>query len=413
MRAGAVGHLQNIARNWHSAWAGRRDNLLPRYWAASEARRAGRQAWYARQPGLLAVALLLSAGATLITIEAAAGVVRLGQGSVATRAYLTTSLSYAASVTLLAALLLCLFWLLGRLGMVAQLALGFLERQPRQQLRQTLDDMLAVSCLSEQEIITGFVVYGLRRLNPPLIAISLLSALLTFDVLASGNLGFTILGAPTLALALLIVALSAVQFYLGGLLAAVALILMLLPIGLANRVGLMPYIGARSQVVLQVVLLAVGGYLATIFIGLPAEMQDGGPGLPEMLGFAIPAYLLVWLLFYLARRADWLRGALGYGFPLIVASAGLALLGYALLSGDSDIGVFVILSQAWALQGLALISPQHVSSPLLNASFGGLEGAWVMMLLQWLLLLLFQLGYIVIFAEFARDAIRRRKWGTL
>ena len=125
---------------------------------------------------------------------------------------------------------------------------------------------------------------------------------------------------------------------------------MLLPFGLRERAGLLPSFGASTQVLLQLLLFGVGCYMVTVFVGMPDSAHDGSPGMVELLGFAFPAYLFMWLLYYLSRRLDGLRTLLGYGFPLIVASAGLTMLGYTLLNGDADTGVFVMLSQAWALQ---------------------------------------------------------------
>lgn len=408
MRVGTVGHLRSILQQWLAAWRTRRDNPLPGHWAAAEARRLQRQVWYTRTPGLLVIAVLLSALATWLIVEAAAGITQLGIVNVAMRLYVLSTLTYVAAVVLLAATLFCLCWLLARLGAMAQLALGFLERQPRQQVRQTLDDMLAVTRLSEQELLTGFVLYAVRQLNAPLICLSLLGGL------AAAVLAQDVRAQAGLVVLVLLGLLSALQLYVGGVLAAVALMLMLLPLGLTGQAGLMPLIGARVQVVTQLALLGAGCYLVVMMYETLGDISvDDSPGLWGVLGFALPAFLALWLLFYLARRIDWLRVALGFGFPLIVAGLGLGLLGHELLSGDAEIGGFIMLCQAWTLQGLAVLSPQHLSMPLLgSASYIGWKWTLAALLVQWAVILLFQFGYIVVFAEFARDAIRRRKWST-
>jgi hypothetical protein len=313
----------------------------------------------------------------------------------------TLTVMMATSSLLLGAGLVCLFWLVARFFTVAQLALGFLEREPKQRMRQTLDDMLAVSALSEQDVLAGVWLHCLRLILPPLLGLAL--------TYAAGTLAQSLLGgAWSLGSAATSYG-NAVAVLVSGVLAVTALSFMLVSLGLVPRSGLMPGIGAAAQVLTQV-LVVVGGMALLAF---HMDLGEDHTSLGYAIGFGVPLILVLGLLLYLARRLDWVRGALGYGFPLVLAAVCLPLYASVVLGGEElQLYEEAYANMLWGLQALAVFSP---ASLVPGTPLGGLYDAVDFPLNEWwryLLLVGFQLGLVVMFAEFARDAIRRRKWGT-
>jgi len=123
-------------------------------------------------------------------------------------------------------------------------------------------------------------------------------------------------------------------------------------------------------------------------------------------------FLLCVLLVYIARRLDSVRGALAYAFPLVLGGIGLLVAAGSILSGDdlkylSDIGRAAL----WALTSLSIAAVQPFGLNLV----GGQTSAMYFHEFNWLeplLMLAAQLVFLIVCAEFARDAIRRRQWGT-
>jgi len=367
-------HLLGIGGSWAQAWLSIRHNPLAAYWIRAERHRLSTVAWWKRNLGLLILLALISLGLTirlvLFTLEVLAPENGPGYAHMAVRT--------GTGLLVVGATIFAGAWLLGRFYTIAQLALGFLEKQPRQQLRQTLDDMLAVSALSEQETLVGLGLHSLRLALPPLLLLSVLRV--SANVLRTGlpaSLGGAL---DTLGSALLVLA----YVVLGGALAVLALTYLMVSVGLVPRAGMMPSVGAALQLLMQLALL--GGVFYAVFASRGMQGEEFDAMAAVMYGTL--TVLTVGLLLYLARRLDWALGddLLFWMEPITVGFA-------------------------WVLQCLAVIAPMPAEATSL-ASFSHhadpeITGSW------WQMGILLAMQLILLWgcAEFARDAIRRRKWG--
>jgi hypothetical protein len=256
--------------------------------------------------------------------------------------------------------------------------------------------MLAVSSLSEQELLIGCTWYGVRQLAWPLLACCACLAVLAGRLLVYN--GWTNL-ALTVALFLLLA--------VGGLLAATALILLALGLSLTVRAGVLPSVGGVAFVLMQPLYIAAG----ILFVIGQAEYGAADQPLPARLGYGAAAtaifLLTLFLGMYLARRLNILRMALAGGLPLVLALPYGLIAASLALSMDTDYVTVLPLAQPLSL--LTLFNPE-----LLTAFFrSGADNANALgpALSGWLVNTLFQLLLIWVAAELARDAVRRRKWG--
>lgn len=391
-------HLLDIGGSWAQAWLSIRHNPLAAYWIRAERHRLSTVAWWKRNLGLLILLALISLGLTirlvLFTLEVLAPENGPGYAHMAVRT--------GTGLLVVGATIFAGAWLLGRFYTIAQLALGFLEKQPRQQLRQTLDDMLAVSALSEQETLVGLGLHSLRLALPPLLLLSVLRV--SANVLRTGlpaSLGGAL---DTLGSALLVLA----YVVLGGALAVLALTYLMVSVGLVPRAGMMPSVGAALQLLMQLALL--GGVFYAVFASRGMQGEEFDAMAAVMYGTL--TVLTVGLLLYLARRLDWMRAALAWAFPLVLAAIAMLVFGAFALGDDLLFWMEPItVGFAWVLQCLAVIAPMPAEATSL-ASFSHhadpeITGSW------WQMGILLAMQLILLWgcAEFARDAIRRRKWG--
>jgi hypothetical protein len=391
-----------IIRDWVAAWRHRDANPLRHYWEQAEGRRWQRRVWWARSPGLLISAVLLSLAITAALVYVAWRVLELRAGA-ASGPYLSTQAILGTSLLAAAGALACFFLLLARLHTVAQLTLGFLECEPHRRLRQTLDDMLAVSRLSEQEVLMGLALHCLRIILPPLGTLSLFVLV--------GTVAYFVLGGQAeapLALYYGQALLIPFKLFVSGILASLALIFMLVSLSLTPRAGLAPGMGAVSQVFLQIALLCGGIY--AFFAGGQSELVEMRAS--YSFGTGVVVVLLLALLHYLARRLPWMRLALAYGYPLVLAGIAVVVLGAMMLSeGGVLIDNVAITMPLWGLQVLSVFNVMHFATDWLYLYEAAAD---VPLFHEWWrfpMFMLLQLAVVVIFAEFARDAIRRRKWG--
>ena len=274
-------------------------------------------------------------------------------------------------------------------------------------MRQTLDDMLAVSRLSEQDVLIGIGVHCVRLVLPPLAALSVLAgaAALHYSYLADPS-GFfhggfahivTEGAVYTVGKALLV----SLKVLLSGTLATLALTCMLVSLGLTPRSGFMPNIGAAAQIFMQLALVAGGAFL---FVSGASDRMDELSG-TMATGAGAVVLLFIGLLFYLARRLDWISTIIAYAFPLVLTGVCLPIYAHFVLDLEViDLSELVFSNLLWALQSLSVLNVVE----FIRAPFGNLLIEWW----RYPLLLALQLGFVVMFAEFARDAIRRRKWGA-
>jgi len=252
----SAGHLLGIIQGWFNALISLRHNPLPVYWERAERRRWETRPWYRRNPALriwaLLVCLLVTAGLVYFNLQVAAD---RAAGLSATGIQLR--LLMGTRLLIYGAALFTLGWLIAQWFSASYLALGFLETQARQRLRQGLDDVLATSALTAQDVLAATGWHLLKMVLPPLATLAVVAALahahnsLPFGFAAAGGWSWSQAGA-TLGGALITFAL----IVLGGSLAALALIFMMISFSLVNRAGAMPFIGAILQAVLQGVLLA-------------------------------------------------------------------------------------------------------------------------------------------------------------
>jgi len=167
-------------------------------------------------------------------------------------------------------------------------------------------------------------------------------------------------------------------------------------------------VGAVSQVFLQIALLCGGVY--AFYAGDPSELYE--MRLSFSFGIGVVVVLLLGLLHYLARRLPWVRLALVYGYPLVLAGIALVVFGAMALSEEGVlISNIAITMPLWGLQVLSVFNVMHFASDWLYLSAAAADVPFFHEWWRFPMFILLQLAVVVIFAEFARDAIRRRKWG--
>lgn len=384
------------AGSWAAAWRGWRDNPIAESYARSRQQREEALPWYRRSPGLLVLGALLALGVTAGNGWLLADSLQYaGPGA---RPFIAANASLGIGITLAAALLFCLCWLAAASYRAYSFSLGFLERSPRRRFRMSLDDMLAVTSLTEQELLVGALRFGLAQLAWPLGLAALCAALFAVRMLPGA------VAESGLALVL-------VWFLLfsGGLLANAALLLIGLAVSICEQAGLWPGIGAAGLVLMQP-LIAGGMVLAAQGRGFAA----GAQGTDLVIRFASGGILLLLagLLLYLARRLEWLRRGLSGGFFLLLLAPYAVLAGGLVISAEFDSPESLLVTMLDPLRLLVSLDPLLLSvffegdssitmAETLAAPFG-----------QWLLYLPLRLLLAAAAAEFARDAIRRRKWST-
>jgi hypothetical protein len=250
-------------------------------------------------------------------------------------------------------------------------------------------------------------VRGLRLLIVPLAVLSLMIGGL---MLLSGDQtalpfydGGQILKTWGLAAGIGAGLLLSVQLTVSGVLAACIVIMLCATLSLCKRAGVMPYVGAAMQVVLQVGLVGLG-FVVGDWSGYSGYTSEA---LAVVLRCGALIALLTALALYLARRLDWVRLALGFAFPLALAFIGF-LVGMAEGAGDVDMGLVA----PWPLEAWAVMSPVHLWDTLSNwPDMSKLPLVVLAQVWHWIIMVAIQLVLVAMMAEFARDAIRRRKWG--
>jgi len=414
-RAGT--HVGGIIAGWAEAWRSRRDNPLPAYWSSTERRQRLLMPWWKRGLSAMLIALLLGLLYLGMLYLLYGHLLSLRASPVLTRGYIFGLFGFAGTVLLGIAAVLVLVWLAACLFSVQSDALGFLERQPHRRAGIAVDDLLAVAALSEQALVMGFMLHVWRRLWLPLAAASLLlgaamvldrSQLLPqlFILLFKHDFTVNALNIPVVAG---FAAIATVQLWLGGMAAASILCLALIPLGLCERCGLLPQIGPLVHWLSQLALFALlATYVDASFDNTVADI----PLVVLGLGFGVPALLLLGLLMYVARRANSLRAVLGYAFPLVLAAMLLELYSWGMLGSEHTVTDALLAGVVYSWQVFEVFNPCALTGWLIYAIDDPrpLHELITMQLLNGAVVLVLQLAVIVVCAEFARDALRRRKW---
>lgn len=392
-----------LIRGWWDALRDLGDNPLAQYWHSLDLQAARSRAWHERSPMLLLLGLALALPAFQLLLLMLRDL-RSQPADSLSRQHLAATYFEAAALLLAAlALLISWAWLLQRFGRCCMLALAFLEPAGASSARRSLDDLLAVSRLSEQELVCGLLRHCLSRLLLPL---SLSVAALGLAVYCAGQV--TVLqsfyrydtqslpGPGMLALVL-------AATWLSGLLGAVCSLLSLVSLSLGRRATPLPFTGAFAQSATQLLL---GAGLAAAMLALPPVRTSSSPGGEEgsLLGpVLVFAWMLGLLLFYLARRWTWLRFVLAHGIlgPLLILL--LPVFAIELLAQDEFV-VSAVLSGGIFLVQMCFC----IFQPLLACAW--LAGSGSEFLMLFALLIPLQLLSIFVLAGLARDAVQRRKW---
>jgi hypothetical protein len=402
--------VEQSVSGWTGAWASLRDNPLLHYWTVLDARRAG-------QPLQRLLPLLFGA-------LALGGMLWLMRRALWDLDDLRDFPLLGLAVFGLAA---GGVWLLQRLVTAGQLALAYLSRDEKLRLQRRLDELVLISGMSEQESLLGGAWAVLRQLLPPIYVLSAALVLLLGVLVAAADSDSLhifqggkassplIYPANSLLLQYMLAApLLWLKVALQGTLAAALLAFYLISLSVSGRAGLLPATGALLQVPLQAAL-------SLLALVLPANV----PTNPELdqsvaVNYVVLLPFVLFLLLYLARRVEWLRLLLatGIGTLLLLLVVFQQVLDGNLLGGASgyayyDQGVMGALfggNALWTLTAFTLVNPQGLDLPrwLLSEST-----AWELQTWRYPLLLLLQFVLLLLCAELARDALRRRKWGSL
>ena len=399
-----------ITWDWQAALGGLRDNPLANYLDTAQRRRQAARSVFGRSPQLLGCAALLSALLTYLSVLSLWELYTQHASPVISRGYALSVFAFSTAVLLAGAGLYCLYWLYVCFQAASQTALSFLSRQERRPA-QGMDDMLAVTSFSEPELLAGLMRHSLALLQRPLICLSLCAGALFGLASQAGGSALTDSWLPALQssgwpAALRIGVLFTLQHYLSGLAAASILLLLQVALGFSSRSSLMPRLGGAAQVFYQFCLLGMGVYL---IVSLAGNWTYEWIDLSLTLSAAGETVAVLILLGYLARRAAFLRVALAFGLPLVLAGVVLLPIAFGVLYNTeydlSDMPTYFM----YAAQALSLASPMLIGSvSLLAYETIGMRDWLMAQLLPWLIIATSQALLLVVFAELARDALRRR-----
>lgn len=423
-------HIAGIAQGWRNALRGRHDNPLLQAWALAEARRGAGLPRPRRNPGLAALLAAIAALVVLAELILAAAYLGLAAGSDTLFWPLREFVLVEFDFTLLGQLRLfawagsvyCLGWLIARVYTALVCCFGLLERAPRERTRLTIDDMLAMTPLTEQETVVACLGLQLRRLGPALLAASAMLGVLAtanslwivqsavssyhyYDALTTYSFRSELPGAVGFGLTM------AGLLAIGATLGIANLLCIAIALSCTPRAGLWPQIGACSTLLTQGLLYIWLGLLG-IYTTSALGIMDGLESVVAYFGLGLLALLQLGLFLYLARRLAWLR------VTLTSALAGIAMLPAAMFcspfflsGGDFQVQTALSLLLPFAKQ-FCVFTPECLLLSLNPglAYHGAFSDAIIQPVVAALAAMPFLLCMLVVSAEFARDAVRRRKW---
>jgi hypothetical protein len=291
------------------------DNPLCTFWPAAEARRKAQLPWLRRSPGLTVLGILLAVYAAAANVLLLLHLLDLRQ---VTPRHVLVFASGGLAQIVLGGVLFCGCWYLARLFAALQTSFGLLDASPRRSFQAVVDDPLLLTALTGPDLLLGTVVYGCRRVLPPLLllclALTLNSARLVWGELAGGSYGFHWYWlASRVAGLILMLAIS-------GTLGTATLLLLAMGLGRGQRTAALPSIGAGVLLALQPVLsYAAAATMSTLH---PARAPQG------VAFYDGAAVALLLLLLWLAQRWTGLRSALAAGLPFGWMGLHLLVAGY-------------------------------------------------------------------------------------
>jgi len=417
---------------WVDGWRALPDNPLAGMLRVMEARRR-RLPFWRRHSFTVAVAAIMLA-TTAFYVYAELQFTALG--------YTKPSTMVLASLAMLV-LPVYAAWAVQGLFTAVVDAFSLLARPDRRAGRFTLDDLAAITPLSDRDIVLG----ALRVLLPPLYLRVLIGAALLCVVmpvasweisgglmmqrpgLASGMAGLVkganVLGdlwlvftaLPGWLRGLMVSPLSFATVALSGCLAATAGMLYVLALGRGLSAGL----GAITAMGMVIGQFLCGIGATGIAVVLP-QTYESARGMPLASMLVAAAFFLAWLASMLlsARHVPLFRAGVAMGTPLLAI---MSIIAYSLLAwqvlGEGDATASAALNYTWAWTSLLGLSPVAVLSPALwgieQAQYGLEPGWWLgTPWWEWLrypLLLAVQLLLIAALAGYAEESVRLRRRG--
>ena len=401
---------------WPSAWRGLRANPLPAYWWLAEQRSTAKQRWWARSPGLLIAGVLISAIATLGEVTLLREMLWVSGSVVGTPAYARSVVLYGLIILAGGAGSFAYLWLLARCYQLLYTALGFLGTGTGRPPPVSMDDELAASPQTDQEIVVGFASFGLRKMLPPLVvvcaSIGLLKFYLDFTPLAAWGFdgGAIARQYGAIASAGVAIALTA-ELLVSGTLAALTLMLLCMPLSLGRRtvggsaIGALTLIAAQPLLVGGVVWLRRGLLLDT----LGGDYLDFQLALASSLAWLLAITISIMAVVARGNAAARLVLRYGLGLTMVVVVCSTWYMAVA-ASGVPDA---IRAALAAPYQAVVLVSPMLPLDPLVAAAQETPDGAVLFAQLEhWLIGLGIQLLIVVALAHLARAAVRARRGGT-
>lgn len=385
--------------------AARTESLLAHYWGLSESRYSGRRNWFRRSPALFTFAALTCGFLTYLIVWFTLDALRAG-GGITGRLFYQAALLASLRLTGVASMLIGAGWLLGRHYWAIERALGFLETETRRAAACQCDDTLAVAPVCEASVLLSLLRHLLRSAVAPLLLIACgMSAASVSAAQLTVSAASAAAGAEPPIWALLHFVLTGAWLLASGLLALAIHVLLCTGLGLSRQAGLLPGLSAGVFTSFQA-LASLSGVTCNEYF-----LEDGSGGLPVAQTAFWVTVISGLLLLYLARRSDPLRRVMAYGYPWLLAALWFSML--FLLINDTPfiddwstyLAFFACVFRpllvldtvgAWYFSGLPF-----TDHPAVVAQAGLLT----------LLSLMTQLILLGLAGEFARDALKRRKWG--
>jgi len=409
------GHARGNHAGWAGAWRGLRASPLPAYWRLAEQRSTLKGRWWARSPTLVIFGVLISAIATLGEVTLLRELLWVSGSVVATPAYARSVIVSGVILLAGAAGTFAYLWLLARCYQLLYAALSFLGTGAGRPPPVVLDDELAASPQTDQEVVVGFAAFGLRKVLLPLLvvcaSIGLLKLCLDFTPLATWGFDggaiarqYGVLAGAGVAILLI------AELLISGTLAALALMLLCVPLSLGRRTMGGSAIGALLATVFQLVVIVIAVRAEQI-------LTPGSPGPHSIedsaVAVAVSAILLVPIVaaFLLSRHVKAIRLVLRYAIGAIMAY--LAAGAYALAYMGHGAAQEALAVMAAPFSAFILVSPMMPLDPLIAAAQKTPEGAVLFAQLEhWLIGLGIQLLIVVALTLFARGAVRARRSGA-